>query len=92
LTDFESDPGPSSRLAELVADPAAARWANDCAWVPGTGHCRNRSCGPQCLFHAQREAEAKRVNRARQARRFLPRAVGDRMVRLVGALRSALAK
>jgi len=60
-----------SAIAELAADPQAARWARDCAWVPGTGHCRNRPCSPACLFLPQRAAEARRLLRWRRRRRDL---------------------
>lgn len=60
----------------LAAEPDALRWARECAWVPGTGHCRNRNCDPACLFRPQREAEAIRVRRWRRLRRlFLGRQV-----------------
>ena len=60
-------------IAELAADPEAARWARDCAWVPGTGYCRNRPCASACLFRAQRAAEARRILRGRRKRRPLVR-------------------
>ena len=51
-------PAAAAREAEvvitMVADPEALRWARDCAWVPGTGHCRNRPCNTGCLFRARR--------------------------------------
>ncbi len=72
-----------SRVAELAADPQAPRWARDCGWVPGTGHCRNRRCGTACLFHTQREAEAERVMRARRRRRPAQQAFAGRRVRRV---------
>jgi hypothetical protein len=56
-------------IAELAADPEAVRWARDCAWVPGTGYCRNRPCSGRCLFRPQREAELRRLKQARQRRR-----------------------
>jgi hypothetical protein len=68
----EFDPGPvrpASPIAELAAHPESPRWARDCAWVPGTGHCRNRPCSVACLFRAQREAEALRLERTRRQRR-----------------------
>jgi hypothetical protein len=70
--ELDFDPGPdppASPIAKLAADPEAARWARDCAWVPGTGYCRNRPCDAACLFRAQREAEALRLKRARGRRR-----------------------
>ena len=72
-----------SPVAELAADPQAPRWARDCAWVPGTGHCRNHPCGTSCLFRAQRKAEAERVMRSRQRRRLAQEAFASRMVRRV---------
>jgi hypothetical protein len=61
--------GTPLRVAELAADPEAEYWARACGWVPGTGHCRNRDCGPQCLFHPQRETEAGQILRHRRGRR-----------------------
>ena len=64
-------PGPPSLLSraqELAAEPDAAYWAAVCAWVPGTGHCRNRECCENCLFQPQRLAEADRVRRWRRLR------------------------
>jgi hypothetical protein len=72
-----------SPVAELAADPEAPRWARDCAWVPGTGHCRNRRCGAACLFRAQRTAEAIAVTRSRRGRRLAQQAFAERMVRHV---------
>jgi hypothetical protein len=66
---------PAERLA---AQPAAAVWARSCAWVPGTGHCRQRDCSPACIFRPQREAEAVRVQRWRRLRRALSRWSGGR--------------
>ena len=43
------EPGPSPELItliELAAHPDALRWAHECGWLPGTGHCRNRDCDP----------------------------------------------
>jgi hypothetical protein len=70
--DFDFDPGlapPAFPIAELATHPQAARWARDCAWVPGSGYCRNRPCSAACLFRAQREAEALSLKRERQRRR-----------------------
>jgi hypothetical protein len=67
-----------SPIAELAADPEAARWARDCAWVPGTGHCRNRPCSAACLFRPQRVAEARRVLRWRRRRRQIQSALAGR--------------
>jgi hypothetical protein len=66
------EPGLSPELVtliELAAHPDALRWAHECGWIPGTGHCRNRGCTSECLFRTQREAEARRVVRARRRRR-----------------------
>ncbi|HZK91596.1 MAG TPA: hypothetical protein VFC56_15735 [Stellaceae bacterium] len=60
-------------MENLAAEPDAARWAQICAWVPGTGHCRNRDCHEACIFHSQREAEARRVVRWRHLRRIFAR-------------------
>jgi hypothetical protein len=82
--DFDSSLAPLPCLvAELAADPEAPRWARDCAWVPGTGHCRNRPCGTACLFRAQRKAEAEHVMRSRRRRRPAQEAFAERMVRRV---------
>lgn len=72
-----------SPVAELAADPEAPRWARDCAWIPGTGHCRNRRCGVACLFRVQRTAEAMAVTRSRRGRRLAQQAFAERMVRHV---------
>jgi hypothetical protein len=70
VPDFDDDLGPlRSLIAEIIADPEAGRWARDCAWVPGTGHCRNRPCSAACLFRGQRTAELARVVRWRRERR-----------------------
>ncbi len=63
---------PPTCAQNLAAEPEAARWAGLCAWVPGTGHCRNRDCSEACLFHAQRSADERRVRRWRRLRRLLP--------------------
>jgi hypothetical protein len=69
-------PDPLERAEELAGEPHAARWAQECAWVPGTGHCRNRKCDHSCIFRRQRQAEAKRLERWRRLRRiFLRRRV-----------------
>jgi len=70
-----------SPVAELAADPEAPAWARDCGWVPGTGYCRNRRCGPACLFCSQREAEAQRLQRSRQLRRPAHRRFVSRLAR-----------
>jgi hypothetical protein len=68
--DFDDTIAPlPSPIAELAADPDVARWAQDCAWVPGTGYCRNRPCSLACLFRAQRMAEAGHVLSWRRKRR-----------------------
>jgi hypothetical protein len=80
--DFEGGLAPlASPIAELVADPQARRWARDCAWVPGTGHCRNRPCASACLFRAQRTAEAELVMRWRRRRRQTQETVPKRVAR-----------
>jgi len=66
-------PEPSSAIAEFVQEPDAAHWARVCAWVPGTGYCRNHDCGDACIFHYQREAEARNVRRWRRLRRMFTR-------------------
>jgi hypothetical protein len=58
-----------TRIAQLAAKPDAVRWARDCAWVPGSGHCRNRPCSTECVFREQRTAEAEWVTSARRQRR-----------------------
>ena len=63
----------STVIAELAGEPDAAHWARVCAWVPGTGHCRNHACGDACIFRAQREAEARNVQRWRRLRRMFTR-------------------
>ncbi len=67
-------------VAELAADPEAPGWARHCGWVPGTGYCRNRRCGPACVFRSQREAEARRIGRSRQLRRRAHRRFVNRLV------------
>jgi hypothetical protein len=64
---------PITHAQNLAAEPDAARWARECAWVPGTGHCRHRDCGDICVFHAQRAAESRRVQRWRRLRRIFVR-------------------
>jgi hypothetical protein len=59
----------ASGIAEIAADPQALHWARECAWVPGTGHCRNRPCSGECVFRSQRVSEAARVIRSRRVRR-----------------------
>ena len=68
---FEPDwPDPSSRAEFVAEQPGASYWARLCGWVPGTGHCRNRSCEEDCVFRDQRLAEAHRVSRWRRLRRM----------------------
>ena len=63
-----------SRLARgLAKQVGAVYWARVCAWVPGTGHCRHRDCSDDCVFRAQREAEALAVLRFRRLRRMFRR-------------------
>lgn len=62
------------RAEFLAFEPQARHWAEICAWVPGTGYCRNRDCSDSCVFHTQREDEARRVTRSRRLRRISPRA------------------
>jgi hypothetical protein len=84
--DLDFDPGPmpaSPVIAQLIAEPGAAHWAQSCAWVPGTGHCRNRPCAVECLFRAQRDAEATRVKQARRRRRRAQQPSAGRAARLV---------
>src|SRR5260370_5287264 len=70
MAEWYAGPLPAiARIAALAADPDAPRWARDCAWVPGTGFCPERTCQADCMFRAQRVAEAGRVLRLRQARR-----------------------
>src|SRR5215204_1062771 len=83
--DVDVDPGPmpaSSAIAQLIAEPGAAHWAQSCAWVPGTGHCRNRPCAIECLFRGQRDAEATRVRQARRRRRRTQLPFAERAARL----------
>jgi hypothetical protein len=71
---FAADrPEPPPRAERLAELPAAARWARLCGWVPGTGHCRNRTCEEACVFRGQRLAEAFRVSRWRRLRRMFQR-------------------
>ena len=68
-----STPDPATRAENLAGEPDALHWARLCAWVPGTGHCRNRDCSEACVFRSQREAEARRVLRWRRLRRIFAR-------------------
>jgi hypothetical protein len=76
-------------LIELAAHPDALRWAHDCGWVPGTGHCLARDCASECLFRTQREAEARQIVRARRRRRKARQLVASATARLVFAALSA---
>jgi len=67
-----------AELAELAADPQAEHWARECAWVPGTGHCRKRPCSAECLFRPQRQAEMAGIIRRRRRRRASQHAVTSR--------------
>jgi hypothetical protein len=60
-------------IADLAADPDAARWARECGWVAGTGHCRHRACAANCVLRPRREAEHRRMLRWRQLRRLFIR-------------------
>ena len=85
VADSDRDPDLPSlppKMTELAADPNAARWALDCGWVPGTGHCPKHPCASECLFREQREAEASRIEHARRQRRRDQRAFAERMKRL----------
>jgi len=71
---FATSPAsPRSRAEDLAGDPEAVCWAQLCAWVPGTGYCRNHDCGDACPFRPQREAEARNVRRWRRLRRVFAR-------------------
>ena len=71
------------RIAELIAHPEGARWAQDCGWVPGTGHCRNAPCSSECLLRVDRQTEARRLVCARRRRRREQQAFAGRLVQLV---------
>jgi hypothetical protein len=64
---------PRSAILEFASDGEAARWARECAWIPGTGHCHNEFCNRECLFHLQRQSEAHRVAASRTIRRTASR-------------------
>ena len=67
---------PAARVAaaeEIAAHPDAARWARDCAWLPGTGYCPGHRCSQECVFRAQRESEARLIIETRRSRRTLRR-------------------
>jgi hypothetical protein len=61
--------GLPAELSELIGDPQAEHWARNCAWLPGTGHCRKRPCSTECPFRPLREAELRQVLRLRRRRR-----------------------
>jgi hypothetical protein len=63
-------------VQDLASHPEALCWAAVCAWVPGTGYCRNRDCSEACLLRAQCEADAARVRRWRRLRRIFGRRPG----------------
>ena len=76
-----SDPAPRASpacIARLAAKPDAARWARNCAWVPGSGYCRNRPCSTQCVFREQRAAEADWLADTRRRRRLSQRPGAER--------------
>ena len=77
---------PTLRIARLAARPEAARWARDCAWVPGTGYCRRRPCSAKCVFREQRAAEAEQITDARRTRRPSQRPGAHRPVPISAAL------
>ena len=86
-----SEPGLSPdlvKLIELAAHPDALRWAHECGWFPGTGHCRTRDCASECLFREQREAEARQIFRDRRRRRKARRLVARATAPLVVAVLS----
>jgi len=62
----------------LLADPEAEHWARECAWIPGTGHCRSRKCSAECAFREQREAERAGIIRRRRRRRASQQLIPDR--------------
>jgi hypothetical protein len=67
--------------AQLALMPEAGRWARDCAWLPGTGHCQNRVCDAACVFRPQRLEEGERLRVRRRLRRLPHRAFADRLTR-----------
>jgi hypothetical protein len=69
---------PLERIVELAARADADRWAQDCGWVPGTGHCRNRRCSARCVFRAQQAAGVEQVTRTRRLRRPAQRPGAER--------------
>ena len=77
----ESDMSPELvKLVELALHPDALRWAHECGWLPGTGHCRRRGCASECLFRSEREAEGRHVVRSRRRRRKPQQAATARTV------------
>jgi hypothetical protein len=73
IADGADAPNLSRRARGLIEEPSALHWAQVCGWVPGTGHCRRRDCGDDCVFRTQREAEARAVLRWRRLRRMFRR-------------------
>jgi len=59
-------------IEDILSDAdKARRWAAECAWEPGTGHCRRQrtsECQAECTFRFLRAAEAEQVRRGRQRR------------------------
>jgi hypothetical protein len=85
--DPEAILGPSlARVAQLAAKPDADRWAHECAWVPGTGYCRKRSCSTKCVFRDQRMNEVERVINARRKRRPSQQTGAERQAPTTAAL------
>jgi hypothetical protein len=76
----------SPGIAELAAEPDAIRWAEHCAWIPGTGYCSNQPCSIECLFRAQRDAEAAGIIETRRQRRDSRRPHAERKPQLVSLL------
>jgi hypothetical protein len=73
-------PSLASFIDELAADPDAPRWAKDCRWVPGTGHCLSHPCRAACLFRRRKEAEATALMRSRRERRWCHRRFVHRLL------------
>lgn len=76
-----SDPSPELvKLIELALHSDALRWAHECGWLPGTGHCRRRGCASECLFRPERETERRQIVRSRRRRRKAQQPVAERAV------------
>jgi|HubBroStandDraft_4_1064222.scaffolds.fasta_scaffold541830_1 hypothetical protein len=60
---------PSQNVERLANAPEAERWAYDCGWLPGTGHCDYPGCSERCVFYEGREAEIRQIQIARRRRR-----------------------